>query len=48
MYSAQGYKCVSYGIVMYSFQKIKKVNVPRLFSIVLYACLGEATIPLVS
>ena len=34
---------------MYSFQqKIKYVNLPRLFSVVLYACLGETTIPLVS
>ena len=51
MYSVQGYKCaecVSYGIIMYSFQKIKTVNLPRLFSVVLYACLGETTIPLVS
>ena len=30
------------------FKEIKYMNLPRLFSIVLYACLGETTIPLVS
>ena len=47
MYSVLGYNCVCYGIIMYSFQKIKYVNLPRLFSVVLYACLGKTTIPLV-
>ena len=40
MYSVQGYKCIV-------FKKIKYVNLPRLFSVVPYACLGETTIPLV-
>ena len=49
MYSMQGYKCVCYDIIMYNFfKKIKHVNLPRLFSVVLYAqCLGETTIPIV-
>ena len=34
---------------MYSFQKeIKYVNLLRLFSVVLYVCLGETPVPLVS
>ena len=34
---------------MYSLKIIiKYVNLPRLFSVVLYACLGETTISLVS
>ena len=48
MYSVQSYKCVSYSIIMCSFQKIKYVNLLRLFSVVLYACLNETTLPLVS
>ena len=48
MYSMQGYKCVCYDIIMYNFlKKIKHVNLPRLISVVLYACLGETTIPIV-
>ena len=47
-YRVQGYKCVSHGKIMYNFQKIKYVNLPCLFSVVLCACLGETTISSVS
>ena len=45
----QGYKCVSHGTIMYIvFQKLRYVNLPCLFTVVLCACLGETTIPSVS
>ena len=42
------YPMIRFLIIIYSLQTLKNVNLPRLFSVVFYACLGQATIPLVS